>query len=100
MDIVYNYDEIDFVWNSEKAIRNLKNHKISFEIACEVFFDRMLLVENAGIVEGEQREAIIGLTIDWKLLYVVYVMRDNDVRIISARFVTKDERKRYENART
>jgi uncharacterized DUF497 family protein len=35
-------------------------------------------------VEGELREAAIGMTVDWRLLYVVYVFREDVVRIISA----------------
>ena len=50
------------------------------------------------IQNDERREAIVGMTTNWKLLYVVYTMLDNDVpRIISARPVTKQERKQYEN---
>ncbi len=47
-------------------------------------------------VEGELRESVIGMTVDWRLLYVVYVMHEDVVRIISARVVTATERKRYE----
>lgn len=48
------------------------------------------------IVDEEEREAVIGMTADWRLLYVVYVIRKEAVRIISARLVTKAERKSYE----
>jgi uncharacterized DUF497 family protein len=47
--------------------------------------------------EDELREAIIGMTVAWKLLFVVYTMRNEErFRIISARPVTKGERINYE----
>lgn len=49
------------------------------------------------IVDRELREKIIGLTTTWLLLYIVYVMRDDIIRIVSARLVTNTEREVYEN---
>ena len=47
--------------------------------------------------KGEARETVIGLSIAWQLLYVVYTLREGDIfRIISARPVTKTERRYYE----
>lgn len=98
MDARYALNEINFVWNAQKAAANVKSHKgITFELACEAFFDPFLQIEDGGVQDGEQREAIIGMTINWRLLYVVYVMRDDVVRIISARLATKAERGIYEN---
>jgi uncharacterized protein len=99
MDFGYNFQGIDFEWNDEKAAANLRNHNISFEFACEAFFDPFLRVEDAGVVEGEQREAVIGLTADWKLLSDVYVVRGEVIRIVSARAATAAERKIYEDSR-
>lgn len=98
MDIRYTLNEINFVWDVEKATANVKNHRgIRFEQACEVFFDPLLLAQDGGIIEGEQREAIIGMTAGWRLLFVVYMLRADDIRIISARLATKSERRLYEN---
>lgn len=81
-----------------KAELNLDKHGIEFEVACETFFDPLLRPEDGGVSYGERRDAIIGLTVNWRLLYVVYVMRDDDViRIISARPATKAEKKDYES---
>jgi len=76
---------------------NLRKHNVSFETACEAFFDPFVLWLDEEVVEGEVRETILSMTINWRLLYVVYVMRDDTVRLISARKVTKTERKRYED---
>ena len=97
MDISYTLHEIRFEWDSRKAAANFRKHKVSFETACEVFFDPFLRVVGAGVVEGEPREAVIAMTVNWRLLYVVYVERDDVIRIISARPTEKAERELYEN---
>ena len=97
MDVSLTLNEIDFAWDSRKDAANLSKHKVSFETACEVFFDPFLHVLDAGTVEGEQREAVIGMTVSWCLLCVVYVEHDDVVRIISARTADKAEREAYEN---
>jgi uncharacterized DUF497 family protein len=96
MNVNYTLHGIEFEWDSHKATSNLRRRRISFETACEVFHDPFVMVVNEEDVEGELRETVIGMTIDWRLLYVVYVMREDVVRIISARVVTATERKRYE----
>ena len=97
MRIDYQLHGIRFEWESEKAATNLRKHGIAFETACEVFFDPFLRMLDPENLDGQIREAIIGLTMNWKLIYVVYTMRKGDVfRIISARSVTKYERRLYE----
>ena len=70
--------------------------KFHFETACEAFFDPFLRVVKAGIVEGEPREAVIGMTESWRLLSVVYIEGVDVIRIVSARTAEKQERKIYE----
>ena len=80
MDVKHTLHSIHFEWDQLKASVNLRKHGISFE----------------EVIDDEVREAAVGMTIDWRLLYVVYVFREELVRIISARLVTKTERKQYE----
>ena len=97
MKIDYQLHGIRFEWESEKAATNLRKHGISFETACEVFFDPFLRMLDPENLDGQIREEIIGLTMTWKLIYVVYTMRKGDIfRIISDRSVTKYERRLYE----
>jgi uncharacterized protein len=97
MKIEYSLHGIQFEWDRKKAETNLHKHHIDFENACEVFFDPFLKVMDQEIHNGQIREAIVGMTINWRLLYVVYSMLEDDIlRIISARAVTKQERKKYE----
>lgn len=97
MDVSYILHEIEFAWDSEKAAANLRKHNVSFETACEAFFDPFLRVVDADVVESELREAVIAMTVSWRLLYVVYVEHDDIIRIISARPIEKAERGSYED---
>jgi uncharacterized DUF497 family protein len=97
MNVRYNLHSIAFEWDSRKAAANFRKHEVSFELACEVFFDPFVCYLDEKVVDGELRESMIGLATTWQLLYVVYVMRDDMIRIISARSVTKVEREGYED---
>jgi len=66
-------------------------------LACESFFDPFVCYLDDEIVGSELRERIVGLTTTWLLLYIVYVLRDDIIRIVSARLVTNAEREVYEN---
>ena len=97
MNVKYSLHNIAFEWDSSKAAANLHKHSVTFELACEAFFDPFVCYLDDEVIEGELRESIIGLSTNWQLLYVVYVMRDDMIRLISARLVTNPERETYEN---
>jgi len=97
MKTTFTLNKITFEWDSNKARLNLLKHGIPFELACEALLDPFVLWVDEEVVNGELREKAIGMTENWKLLYVVFTMRSDRIRIISAREVTHAERKRYEN---
>ena len=97
MNVRYSLHNIVFEWDSQKATANLRKHGITFELACEAFFDPFVSYLEDETIDGELRETIIGLSTNWQLLAVVYIMRDDIIRIISARLVTSAERETYEN---
>jgi hypothetical protein len=97
MKIQHTLQGVAFEWDSQKAIANFRKHKVKFELAAEAFFDPFVCYLDEQIVGSELRERLVGLTTTWVLLLVVYVMRGDVIRIISARMVTKAEREIYEN---
>jgi hypothetical protein len=98
MEIEYSLHGILFEWDSNKFETNLQKHGIAFEDAREVFFDPFLRMMEPEIYNGQIRETIVGMTRNWRLIYVVYTILKGDIfRIISARPVTKHERKEYED---
>ena len=88
---------IVFEWHMEKAHINRQKHGVDFETACEAFFDPFLVVLDDERVDDEQRGALLGMTEQWQLLYVVYTLRGDTLRLISARPAINAERKIYEN---
>jgi len=97
MNVKYSLHNITFEWDNQKAAANLRKHGITFELACDAFFDPFIFYLDDETIDGEIRETIMGLSTNWQLLYVVYVMRDDIIRIISARLATNTERESYEN---
>jgi len=97
MNVKYVLNNIVFEWDDHKAALNLRKHNLAFEMACEAFFDPFVCYLDDELIDGELRETIVGLSTRWQLLYVVYVLRADNIRIISARFVTNTERATYEN---
>ncbi len=90
-----------FEWDIDKAASNLLKHGVSFEKACEVFFDPFVRVVDASDQEDEARDAAIGFTKDLSMLFVVHLIRTGEgmeaIRIISARIATPRERETYED---
>jgi len=86
-----------FEWDPNKAKLNIETHGISFDEASTAFRDPLSrTIEDPLHSEGEDRFALIGRSIEGRLLIVVHTERDDRIRIISARLATKKERFTYE----
>lgn len=84
-----------FEWDAEKAKNNLKKHGISFEMATNVFYDESRIeIYDAAHSAEEDRYITIGMVN--KVLFVVYTMRRENIRLISARTATARERRLYD----
>lgn len=82
-------------WDDEKAASNLTRHRMSFALATRVFYDPARIDRYDGREDyGEDRFLTIGLvgTVE---LAVVYTVRGDTVRIISARKADSHERHEY-----
>jgi hypothetical protein len=88
---------MQFEWNESKATRNLSKHGISFQEAKTVFDDPLYVdFYDPDHSEDEERYLIVGESNQARLLIISYTDRKDAIRIISAREVTRDERKVYE----
>ncbi|MGK7883093.1 MAG: BrnT family toxin [Crocosphaera sp.] len=47
-------------------------------------------------INGEQREFILGYSLAYRVLFVVYIERNQRIWVISARPATRKEKKQYE----
>ena len=94
LNVYYELGDLKFVWDSEKAEKNFKKHKVKFETAARVFFDNNSIDEFDELhSDFEGRYKIIG-KVD-EILVVIYTERGDRNRIISARYATKREENDY-----
>ncbi|MHB8881100.1 MAG: BrnT family toxin [Thermodesulfovibrionales bacterium] len=85
-------------WDGEKAKKNLKKHRVSFDEAVTVFYDPLSATfSDPDHSDNEQRFITIGYSSHSRLLVVSHAERRETTRIISARPATAHERKRHEN---
>ena len=88
---------MDFEWNPRKAALNLRKHGVSFLEAGTVFDDEMAItVPDPDHSKDEDRYITIGWSNHRRLLMVSHTDRGYKIRIISARELTRNERKGYE----
>jgi uncharacterized DUF497 family protein len=89
-----------FQWDEGNAEKNWITHHVSRGETEQVFFNRPLMV-----VEGEQRTEsttryyALGQTDASRLLFIVFTIRDELIRVISARPMSRRERRVYEYAK-
>lgn len=84
----------DFEWDIKKSRSNLVTHKVSFEMAAEIFNGARLEVLDTREDYGEDRFVSLG-EVDGRCLVVVHTPRGEKTRIISARKATKSEQSWY-----
>ena len=77
-----------------KAAENDARHGVSFEAARLAFDDACCRGEDRRQNYGEDRFILLGM-VEERLLAVVYSLRGERVRIISARVAEPQERRRY-----
>jgi uncharacterized DUF497 family protein len=88
---------MNFEWDSNKAQANRRKHGVSFDEAATVFLDPMAVSgPDPEHSVGEDRYITFGFSRLGRLLAVCHAYRPGSIRIISARRVTRDERKMYE----
>jgi uncharacterized DUF497 family protein len=89
---------VRFEWDPSKATLNISKHGISFDEALTVFDDPLARIfDDLDHSLEEHREIIVGHSINSRLLLVCFIERAKDViRTVSARSLTRTERKEYE----
>jgi uncharacterized DUF497 family protein len=84
-----------FQFDPSKAAANLRKHGVSFADAEGVLHDPLAVTIEDPDAEGERRFVAIGLGNSGELLVVVYALRGDEFRLISARRPTRKERKHH-----
>jgi len=86
-----------FQFDPTKAASNLKKHGISFADAEGVFYDPLAIHCNNPEAKGEERFVAVGMGSTGEILVVIYALRGEEIRLISARRATRHEVKNYES---
>ena len=86
-----------FEWNAAKAAANLRKHEVSFDEASSVFFDSLSATgADPDHSLDERRFVTFGMSSSGHLLAVAHTEDGDAIRIITARYATRAERKLYE----
>ena len=88
---------MEFEWDQKKGDINLRQHGVSFQEATTVFGDTLsITVFDIEHSLEETRYIVVGRSHRDRLLIVSHTERGDRIRIISARNLTRKERRTYE----
>lgn len=95
----FNLNEVTgFEWDEGNIEKNKRKHNLDKWQIEEVFFNEPLLIyEDSKHSNSEFRWYALGKTDNELKLMIVFTVRNNLIRIISARTMSKKERTYYEN---
>lgn len=86
-----------FEWDPQKANRNFKKHGVSFQEAASVLGDALSITHpDPDHSEREYWFITVGTSRLGRVLIVAHTDRGGNIRIISARKTTRQERRYYE----
>lgn len=99
--VYYNYiqmEPVKFEWDKGNSAKNLEKHHVTDRECEEIFFDSQLKVlHDKGHSAMEDRYYAMGKTMRRRVLFVVFTIRRDKIRVISARDINRKERGYYEN---
>ncbi len=88
---------MEFEWDPKKAARNFRKHRVSFNEAATVFGDSLgTTVPDPDHSLAEDRYITVGMSSRGRFVIVAHTERGERIRIISARELSRAERKAYE----
>jgi uncharacterized DUF497 family protein len=88
-----------FEWDEGNLLKNWEKHGVTAGECEQVFFNRPLVVSHdEKHSEKEIRLYALGHTDSGRLLFIVFTVRNNLIRVISARNMSRKERKVYEKS--
>ena len=95
---MFDFDSlVGFDWDEGNKQKNWEKHQVDYTECEEVFFNKPLLIDDdTNHSFQEQRYYVLGRTDIERTLFLVFMVRNNKIRVISARDQSKKERKIYE----
>ena len=90
---------VGFEWDEGNSEKNWVRHHVTMPECEQVFFNQpLILAGNEERSQSEQRYYALGQTDDGRRLFIVFIVRGELVRVISARDMSRQERKVYDHA--
>lgn len=90
-----------FDWDAGNLTKNWDSHQVTSLECEEAFFNvPLLLFDDHSHSLGEARFYILGRTNNKRLLFIAFTVRETKIRVISARPMSRKERRIYEQAST
>jgi uncharacterized DUF497 family protein len=90
---------VNYQWDPNKAALNSRKHGVDFADAVGVFEDENALWQEDPKENREERFISLGVDFLGRVLVVVFTFRGEEIRIISARKATENEKNTYERRR-
>ena len=95
-DLISMPDFEGFDWDAANAEKNWTAHQVSPVEAEQVFFNRPLLAaDDAKHSSQERRYYVLGQTDQGRLLFIAFTQRKGRIRVISARDMSRKEKRVY-----
>jgi uncharacterized DUF497 family protein len=91
---------LGFDWDRGNQEKNEQKHGVASVECEEVFFNEPLIIKDAPLSQVETQYFALGKTHGKRLLSLAFAIRRNRVRVISARPMSRKERKIYEKEDT
>lgn len=86
-----------FLWDKANVDKNWLKHQVHFKEAEEIFLNLPLKTfRDKKHSQKEDRFTALGITNKGRKLYVVFTIRKQKIRVISARSQSRKERRLYE----
>jgi uncharacterized protein len=86
-----------FEWDKGNSNKNLGKHKVSDSECEQVFFNQPFISgSDTGHSRDEPRYYALGKTDSGRMLFVVYTIRNQLIRVISAKDMNGNEKREYE----
>lgn len=84
-----------FDWDKNNLEKSLIKHNVTSKESEDVFKDGNIILTKEVNVKNEKRYVELGVTPQNRFLTVVFTVRNNLIKVISARTQNKSERKIY-----
>jgi len=89
---------IGFEWDEGNILKSWERHRVSASECEQVFFNRPLVAfPDVAHSSDETRFYALGRTDAGRHIFVVFTVRNNLIRVISARDMSRKERKAFED---